>query len=122
MSIRGIRGATTAESNSKDAILEATRELLEALLKNNDIQQEDIASGFFSMTHDLDAEFPAIAARQIGLTQAPLLCLNEIDVPGSLERCVRILLHVNTSKPQSDIVHSYLKGAVVLRPDFAGKA
>lgn len=122
MSIRGVRGATTAESNSKDAILEATRELLEKLLENNAIQQEDIASIFFSITHDLDAEFPAIAARQIGLNQVPLLCLNEINVPSSLEKCIRILLHVNTSKPQSEITHSYLKGAVVLRPDFAGKA
>jgi chorismate mutase len=122
MSIRGVRGATTAETNSKEAILEATRELLEQLLANNNIQQEDIASIFFSVTHDLNAEFPAIAARQIGLTQAPLLCLNEIDVPNSLERCVRILMHVNTPKPQTDIQHSYLKGAVVLRPDFAGKS
>ena len=81
------------------------------------IKIEDIASIFFSVTKDLDAEFPAVAARQLGLSHTPLLCLNEIDVPASLQKCVRILCHVNTPTPQSDIRHIYLKEAKSLRPD-----
>lgn len=119
MPVRGIRGAITVDDNTKENILQETRTLLSELLVKNNLKQEDIVSIFFSLTHDLDAEFPAIAARQLGLTDTPLLCLNEIDVPGGLAQCVRILIHLNSDKPQSEMVHLYLKGAEVLRPEFS---
>lgn len=117
MMVRGIRGATVAEENTKESILEATRELLETLFKVNAVDVPDIASIIFSVTSDLDATFPAIAARQLGLGDTPLLCVNEIPVPDSLGKCVRILMHVNSTTSQKDIQHVYLKEAVSLRPD-----
>jgi len=119
MSIRGIRGAITAETNTKESILSNTEELLSDLLKLNDVNTDDIASIFFSVTTDLTAEFPAIAARKLGLKDTPLLCLTEIPVPGSLSRCIRILIQVNSEKPQAEMKHLYLKEAVSLRPEFA---
>lgn len=119
MSIRGIRGAITVEENSKEAILSHTEELLSEILHSNHILSDDIASIFFSVTTDLNAEFPALAARKLGLKDTPLLCLTEIPVPGSLSKCIRILIHLNTSKRQSEMIHVYLKGAVALRPEFA---
>ncbi len=115
--IRGIRGATCAAQNTKAAILEATGELLQRILEQNQIQIGDIASILFSTTADLNAEFPAAAARELGLEDTPLLCMTEIPVPGSLPMCIRILLHVNTEKVQKEIKHIYLKAAVKLRPD-----
>lgn len=122
MSIRGIRGAITVENNCKEEILSHTEELLSALLQANAIQHEDMASIFFSVTTDLDAEFPALAARKLGLNDTPLLCLTEIPVPGSLKKCIRILIHLNSSKPQSEMIHIYLKGAMALRPEFSKKS
>ncbi len=119
MMCRGIRGATTAEANTREAILKATRELLALMIRQNGIRQEDVASAIFSTTTDLDAEFPALAARQLGWFDAALLCGNELDVPGSLRRCIRILLHWNTEKPGDEIVHVYVQGAAHLRPDRA---
>ncbi len=119
MSIRGIRGAITAEANTKDSILTNTEVLLSELLKLNTINTDEIASIFFSVTTDLTAEFPAIAARRLGLKDTPLLCLTEIPVPKSLEKCIRILIQVNSDKPQSEMKHLYLKDAVFLRPEFA---
>ena len=116
-SFRGIRGATSVTENTREAILSGTRELLNAIIDENGIRVDDIASIFFSVTKDLDAEFPAKAARELGMGDTPLLCLNEISVPSALQRCIRILLHVNTEKKQSDIKHIYLKEAVKLRPD-----
>lgn len=117
MRCRGIRGATTVDENVPDAILEATTELLTELVQANGLAVEDIASAFFSTTTDLDAEFPAVAANGMGWTNIALLCGHEMQVPGSLPRCLRVMLHVNTEKSQHEIVHVYLRGAKVLRPD-----
>lgn len=116
---RGIRGATTAESNTREAILAATRELLELLIAENDLREEDIASAIFSTTADLNAEFPAVAARQLGWLDAALLCTHEMAVPGSLSRCIRVLIHWNTSRSAADIRHVYIHGARNLRPERA---
>ncbi len=117
MRCRGIRGAITVEANSPEAILEATTELLAEMTLANDLRLEDVASAFFTTTHDLNAEFPAVAARALGWTNVALLCGHEMEVPGSLPMCLRILLHVNTEKEPSQLVHVYLRGANVLRPD-----
>ena len=118
---RGIRGATTVESNSADAILGATTELLVELMRANDLRVDDVASAFFTTTVDLNAEFPAVAARQLGWRDVALLCGHEMDVPGSLPMCLRILLHANTEKGPQDIIHVYLRGATVLRTDLSEK-
>lgn len=118
MLTRGVRGATTVEANSVEAILEATRELLTAMLKTNEIDVEHVASAFFTTTPDLNAEFPALAARHLGWTDVALLCGHEMNKPGALPMCLRILLHINTEKPARDIKHIYLRGARVLRPDI----
>lgn len=119
MYCRGIRGATTIECNDREEILSATTELLQIMIRQNDIHTEDIASAIFSLTDDLDAEFPAVAARQLGWTEVPLMCMREIPVPGSLGKCIRVLLHVNTTRGLSEIRHVYLRGAANLRPTFA---
>ncbi len=118
--VRGIRGATTVEQNSRDAILEATRELLQEIIERNDIVQDDVASAWFTTTRDLDAEFPAVSARaDFGWVDVALMCGHEMDVPGSRPRCLRILLHVNTQRESSELQHVYQRGARVLRPDVA---
>ena len=119
VNLRGVRGATTADENSRDAILLATRQLLALMIRQNEIDSADVASAVFTTTTDLDCEFPALAARQLGWLDVPLLCTNEIDVVGSLRLCVRILVHWNTSKSQQEIKHVYVKGAVQLRPDLS---
>lgn len=116
---RGIRGATTVEENSREAILEATRELLEQLIAANGLNQEDIASAIFTTTVDLNAEFPAVAARDLGWLDTALMCGHEMNVPGSLQRCIRVLIHWNTSRSAKEIVHVYLRGARSLRPERA---
>lgn len=118
MLTRGVRGATTVQANSREAILEATRELLEAMVQANGIQVDDVASAFFTVSPDLNAEFPALAAREMGWIHVALLCGHEMAVPGSLKMCLRILLHINTEKRPEDLTHVYLKGARVLRPDI----
>ena len=117
MRCRGIRGATTVDENSPEAILGATTELLTELVRANNLQLEDIASAFFTTTTDLDAEFPAVAANRLGWRDVALLCGHEMNVPGSLRQCLRVLLHVNTEKGQQELVHVYLRGAKDLRPD-----
>jgi chorismate mutase len=119
MPVRGIRGATTVSTNTREEIVEATRELLTALIEANTLDPEDVASAIFTTTPDLNAEFPAVAARQLGWTFVPLMCGHEMSVPGSLPRCVRILLHVNTDKGAHDVHHLYIRGASVLRPDLS---
>ncbi|OGO40799.1 MAG: chorismate mutase [Chloroflexi bacterium RBG_16_57_9] len=116
---RGIRGATTIEENTRQAILDGTRELLSLLIEANGIHPDEVASAIFTTTPDLDAEFPAVAARQLGWTDVALMCGHEMSVPGSLQKCVRILIHWNTSKPANAIQHIYIKGASQLRPDRA---
>lgn len=120
MLCRGIRGATTVESNSREAILDASRELLGEIVRRNAIRKEDVASAYFTTTPDLNAEFPAVTARDdFGWTNVALMCGHEMMVPGSLAMCLRILLHVNTDRGQEEICHVYLRGAAVLRPDLA---
>ncbi len=119
MAIRGIRGATTVSIDEPDLILEATRELLEAILEaNTSMQPEDIGSAIFTVTDDLASTFPAQAARQMGWGLVPMLCSREIPVPGSLQKVIRVLVHWNTEKSQSEITHVYLRDAVKLRPDL----
>ena len=119
MACRGVRGATTVESNSRDEILAAARQLLALMIRRNDIRKEDVASATFSSTHDFNREFPALAARQMGWLEVPLLCTNEIDVPNALQRCIRVLVHWNTEKLQDEIDHVYIRDAVRLRPDLS---
>ena len=117
--VRGIRGATTVERDEPELILEATRELLEAMLRDNEIRDfEPIASIFFTTTPDLRSTFPAEAARDLGMTMVPLMCNQEIPVPGRLPRAVRVMMQVNTRKSQREMKHIYLREAVKLRPDL----
>jgi chorismate mutase len=118
MYCRGIRGATTVEHNEREEILTATRELLQLMIHRNDLHLEDVASAIFTVTEDLDAEFPALAARLLGWEEVAMICTREIPVPNSLSKCIRILLHVNTTRRASEIEHVYLRGAVNLRPEF----
>jgi chorismate mutase len=120
MACRGIRGATTAASNTVGAILEASRELLQIMIDANNIRPEDVACAIFTTTPDLNAAFPATAARQLGWTDNALLCGTEIDVPGSLESCIRILVLYNTDKSAAEITHVYVNGAKDLRTDLSG--
>jgi len=117
-SCRGIRGATTVPQNERKAILDATSELLEQVIRENGVQEQDVASVVFSATPDLDAVYPAVAARQLGWTQTPLLCVQEMCVLGSLPRCIRILVHWNTDLSPEAIRHVYLHEARSLRPDL----
>lgn len=116
---RGVRGATTVTSNSREAILTATRQMVALLVRLNGIVTSDIASAIFTVTKDIDAEFPALAARQLGWLEVPLLCGYEIEVPHSLPMCVRVLVHWNTEKSQSEVQHIYIHDAVRLRPDLS---
>ena len=119
MRLRGIRGATTVSANTREAILDATLELLTAIIDANGVRREDVASVFFSATPDLNADFPAVAAREhMGWTDIALMCGHEMDVPGSLSMCLRILMHVNTPKAASELKFVYLRGAEVLRRDL----
>ena len=118
MAVRGIRGAITAEENTAAAIVEATEELLRAIIAMNEIDTDDVASCFFTTTTDLTAEFPAYAARRLGWLTVPLMCGHEMSVPGSLPLCIRVMLHLNTERPQSAMRHAYLRGAVALRRDL----
>lgn len=117
MYCRGVRGATTAEENTPQAIVAATKELLERIIAANDIRIENVASAIFTTTPDLNAEFPALAARQLGWNHVALLCSHEMAVPGSLEKCIRVLIHWNTDKSAAEMQHIYIKGAESLRPD-----
>lgn len=117
--VRGVRGATTVAANERAAILGATRELLDHLVRANDIEPADVASAAFTVTPDLDAEFPAFAAREIGWTEVPLICGREIPVAGTLGLCVRVLIHWNTDRAQRDVRHVFLHGARALRPRWA---
>lgn len=118
MSTRGVRGAITVSANNRDEIISNTSELLKELVEINNIKLEDIASAIFSVTEDIDAEFPAVAARQLGWIYTPLMCTQEIPVKGSLPLCVRVLLTINSDMKQDEIKHVYLKEAIKLRPDL----
>jgi len=120
MTIRGIRGATTIESDQAEQVLSATCELLEAICSaNSQLQTADIASALFTMTDDIASAYPARAARQLGWDMVPMMCAREIPVLGSLPHCIRVLIHWNTDQEQASIHHVYLHAAVELRPDLA---
>lgn len=116
---RGIRGATTVEENTREAILEGTRDMLERLITANHLRPEDIASAIFSTTPDLNAEYPAVAARGLGWLDTALFCTHEMNVPGGLERCIRVLVHWNTTRRADEVIHVYIRGARSLRPERA---
>jgi chorismate mutase len=117
--MRGVRGAITAEEDSREAILSATRELLQKMLEVNRIEHfDDIGAMFFTLTDDLKAAFPAEAARHLGMQTVPLINSTEIPVPGSLRRVIRVMMLWNTDQPQGKVKHVYLRGATVLRPDL----
>lgn len=122
MPVRGIRGAITVDRDEPAQILDATERLIRAIVSRNRLQSEDVASALFTVTPDLSSEFPAAAARRMGWTLVPLLNFTEIGVPGRLERCIRVLVHVNTDARQDEIEHVYLEGAVALRPDLANRS
>ncbi|HYZ16578.1 MAG TPA: chorismate mutase [Candidatus Acidoferrum sp.] len=122
MPVRGIRGAITVERDDPGLILDATERLIRQIVERNRVQSEDVASALFTVTPDLNSEFPAAAARRMGWTLVPLLNFTEIGVPGRLERCIRVLVHVNTDVRQDEIEHVYLEGAVALRPDLANRS
>lgn len=117
--VRGVRGATTVTANTPEALYDATRELLTRLVEANGIAIDDIGSVLFSATADLNAAFPAAAARQLGWNDVPLLCFHEMDVPEALPLCLRVLIHWNTDRAPAEVRHLYLRGARALRPDLA---
>jgi chorismate mutase len=119
MDCRGVRGATTVDRNDREEILTATRQLLGLMIRTNGIEARDVASAFFTTTPDIDAEFPALAARQLGWLDVPMLCGHEMAVPGSLPQCIRVMLHWNTDKSQQDVKHVYVREAKKLRPDIS---
>ncbi len=112
---RGVRGATTVETNSKEAILDATRELLKLLIAANDIKPENVAYALFTTTRDLNAEFPAVAARQLGWTDVALMCGHEMEVPGATRGVIRIMILLNTERGAAEIKHFYVRGAANLK-------
>lgn len=118
MHIRGIRGATTAEANAPQAILDATCELLQAIVRVNHVEPDEVAAVFFTATADLNAAYPAEAARLLGWHAVPLLAFADIPVPEALCRCIRVLVLWNTPRTQGEVVHVYLRGAEALRPDL----
>ena len=113
--VRGIRGATTAEENSRESILEATTDLVERMIEANDIEADDVAAAFFTATQDLNAEFPALAARRLGWDNVALMCAHEMAVPGAPTLCIRALVLVNTTKSADDLRNIYIRGAEHLR-------
>jgi chorismate mutase len=118
INLRGVRGAVDVPANDAGTILQVTQELLQQMLEKNSIIKEEIGAVIFSMTADLNAVFPAKAARQMGWTDVPLFDTTEIDVPGALPRCIRVLMLINTAKAPREIRHIYLGGAVALREDL----
>jgi chorismate mutase len=120
--VRGIRGAITVEYDDADEICTATKELVRAIVEENQLRTEDIASCYITVTPDLHAAFPARAVRDFeGWELVPLMCAQEMEVPGAMTHCIRLLLHVNTNKSQAEIRHVYLRGAIALRPDLVQK-
>ncbi|MEO1288708.1 MAG: chorismate mutase [Chloroflexota bacterium] len=122
MMVRGVRGAITVSENSAEAILDATEEMLKWLIEQNDIQENEVASVLFTSTPDLNAAFPAKAARNMGWRHVALMGFQEIDVPEGLKMCVRVLIHWNTDKSNRELKHAFLRGAAALRPDLVKKA
>jgi len=123
MRFRGIRGAVTVDANTEKAILDATQELLQEMVKANEVDADDIAGILFTVTPDLNAAFPAEAGRRLrGWAHVPMMCAQEVPVPSALQRCVRILMFVNTTETASEVRHIYLRGAERLRPDLTTRS
>ena len=118
MAVRAVRGAIQVDEDDRDQILDATTELIRAVLERNALTQEDLISVVFTCTPDLTSEFPAYAARQLGFRDVPLMCATEMAVPGSMPRVVRLLAHVETDLPRAEVTHAYLRGAAALRRDL----
>ena len=118
MAVRAVRGAIQTDADDRDAIIEATAELVRAVLDRNGLAADALISVVFTATPDLHSEFPAYAARQMGITDVPLLCAAEIDVPGAMPRVLRLLAHVETDRPRAEVRHVYLRGAAALRTDL----
>jgi chorismate mutase len=121
MAVRAIRGATQLEIDAAEHLLERTRELLDELVSANDLTLDDFISVIFTATGDVHSAFPAVAARQLGFTEVPLLCTRELDIDGSLPLTVRVMAHVETDRARDAVKHVYLHGAAVLRPDIANR-
>ncbi|MFA1542970.1 chorismate mutase [Actinomadura monticuli] len=119
MAVRAVRGATQIDADDRDQILEATTELVSEVMSRNELSTDDVISVIFTVTPDLTAEFPALAARKLGFHEVPLLCATEIGVPGSLPRVIRLMAHIETARPRADVQHVYLRGATALRLDIA---
>ena len=119
MAVRAIRGATQVDADDRELVLDATRELVAAVMERNQLQHDDVISILFTATPDLVSEFPALAARELGFGDVPLMCASEIGVPHALPRVLRLMAHVETDRPRSAIQHVYLRGAVALRRDIA---
>ena len=119
MAVRAVRGATQLDVDEREHLLSSTRELVQAVLDTNPMGPEDLISVVFTVTPDLRSEFPAVAARELGLGDVPLLCCTEIDVPGAMPRVVRLMAHAELDVPRADVRHVYLRGAVALRRDIA---
>ena len=120
--LRALRGAVTVDSNDGDAIVAATEELLSEMISRNEVDGDDLVSMIFTATPDLDAEFPALAARRLGLAHVPLLCSVELDVAGAMPRCIRVLVHLYSGRPATDLQHVYLREARELRTDLHDEA
>lgn len=118
MHIRGVRGATTSEANAEDAILQVTVELLQQMADTNGVESDEIAAIIFTSSPDLNAAFPAEAARRLKWAMVPVMSATEVAVPGALQRCIRVLMLWNTPRSQEEVVHVYLRGATALRPDL----
>jgi chorismate mutase len=118
MAVRAVRGATQVDEDDREQVLAATTELLAEVLRRNELSNEDLISVMFTATPDLHSEFPAYAARQMGITDVPLLCAAEIDVPGAMPRVLRLLAHVETQRSRAELRHVYLRGAAALRTDL----
>jgi chorismate mutase len=120
VAVRAVRGATQLEVDEREHLLGRVAELITAVLEANDLTPDDLISVLFTVTDDLRSEFPAVAGRQVGLVDVPLICAREIDVPHALPRVVRMMLHTETDRSRADIQHVYLHGATKLRPDLTG--
>ena len=119
VTVRAIRGAIQVDADEREAILEATTELVSEVMSRNELSTDDVISVIFTATPDLNAEFPALAARKLGFQEVPLLCAAEIDMPGAMPRVVRVMMHIETTKPRAAVQHVYLRGAAALRLDIA---
>lgn len=120
MAVRAVRGATQLEVDEREHLLERVAELITKVLDANELKPDDLISVLFTATGDLNSEFPAVAGRQLGLSDVPLICAREMEVPGSLPRVVRVMMHTETDRSRDKIQHVYLHGATALRPDLTG--